>query len=198
MSHIVIAPFSNSDIRDWPVGHYAAFVGLLLDRLPETCIHVIGTQSQKSKACEVVRFHPATRVTNDCGRYSWSEVLELLKSADCIVANNSGVGHLGGHFGVPTVCVFGGSHQRHEWRSLGASVVLVSRVIGCSPCQLDHGGSSYYDKACLREISPAEVVDALFLATRRVRQAGTSEEIAGGFRSSPAPAGASMQVGSPS
>ena len=103
-------------------------------------------------------------MTNECGRLPWSDVVETLKGAACVVSNNSGVGHLGGFFGVPTVCVFGGSHPRTEWRPLGRSVVLVSRVIGCSPCQLDHSSGSPYAKACLREITPEVVAGTVRFA----------------------------------
>lgn len=161
MSELIVAPFSNSDIRDWPLGSYAQLIGLLLDRLPaEMAIRVIGTSSQKLRVNEVVRDHPATRVTNECGRLTWTEVVARLRTAAGVISNNSGVGHLGGYFDRPTVCIFGGSHPRAEWRPLGRSVVLVSRVIGCSPCQLDHSTGSPYDKACLREISPEIVADA--------------------------------------
>ena len=95
----------------------------------------------------------------------------MLGRARCVIGNNSGIVHLGGHFGVPTVCVFGGSHQRGEWHARGVSVVTVSRTIGCSPCQLDHGGVSPYGKACLREIAPEEVADATVLAIERVAAA---------------------------
>ena len=169
MSDIVIAPFSNSDIRDWPIDHYGTLVGLLLERLAaDDRIRIIGTRNQKLRACEIVRPYPATRVVNACGLHAWAEVVEQLRRARCIISNNSGVGHLGGHYGVPTVCVFGGSHQRHEWRPLGRSVVLVSRAIGCSPCQLDHGGVSPYGKACLREIAPEEVAGAAFMIMGRI------------------------------
>lgn len=169
MSDIVIAPFSNSYVRDWPLDHYAALVGFLLAVVAEDeQIRIVGAANQKLRACEIVRPYPATRVINDCGRYTWPETVERLRVATCIISNNSGIGHLGGHFGVPTVCVFGGTHQRHEWRPLGASVILVSRAIGCSPCQLDHGGVSFYDKACLREIAPQVVADAAVTIMERV------------------------------
>lgn len=171
MSHIVVAPFSNSDIRDWPLESFGQMIELMLPRLaPTTHVHVVGTPNQKLRGCEVVRKLPADRVTNDCGRFSWAELLVLLQSADCVVGNNSGIGHLAGHYRVPTVCIFGGSHQRHEWRPLGDTVIMLSRVIGCSPCQLDHGGYSPYQKACLREISPAVVVDAAFEIMRRTER----------------------------
>ncbi len=173
MTDVVISPFSNSDIRDWPLNHYADLVGLLLASDPEIRVSVIGTSTQKLRAHEIVRAHPAPRVANDCGRLSWPEVVDLIKASACVISNNSGVGHLSGHLGVPTVCVFGGSHQRHEWRPLGASVMLVSRVIGCSPCQLDHVSGSPYGKACLREIAPETVSDA---AVRVMARAASKDE----------------------
>ena len=169
MSAIVIAPFSNSGIRDWPSTSYRRLIGVLLERLePDAAIRVIGTANQKLRANEVVRDFPATRVVNECGRLSWAGMIGALRAASCVVGNNSGVAHLGGFFGVPTVCVFGASHQRHEWRALGQSVILVTRAIGCSPCHLDHGQVSPYDKACLREIEPETVADAAFTIMARV------------------------------
>ena len=161
MSEIVVAPFSHSDIRDWPLDRYAELIGLLLARTTEeVVVRVVGSGGQRLRAHEIVRSHPATRVANDCGRLPWDEVTVLLRGAACIISNNSGIGHLGGHLGAPTVCIFGGSHPRAEWRPLGPRVVVVSRVIGCSPCQLDHTTGSPYAKACLREIHPQEVADA--------------------------------------
>lgn len=174
MRDIVVAPFSNSDIRDWPAEQYAALIGCLLDRLePDRMIRVVGTAGQKLRANDVVRSHPADRVINECGRFSWAHLVEALKGAGCVIGNNSGIAHLSGSFGVPTVCVFGGSHQRLEWRPLGRNVVLVSRSIGCSPCQLDHNSRSPYDRACLRLIEPEVVADAVFLAMARADESAT-------------------------
>jgi ADP-heptose:LPS heptosyltransferase len=169
MSGIVIAPFSNSGIRDWPGAHFSQLIGLLLGRLPaKQTITVIGTQSHRLRANEIVRPHPSDRVRNLCGRQSWLEMVQLLRSAEGAVVNNSGVAHLAGHFDVPTVSIFAGTHQRREWRALGDSVMLVTRAIGCSPCQLDHGQTSPYNKACLRQIAPELVADAVVANMARV------------------------------
>jgi len=165
---IVIAPFSNSGIRDWPGRHYTALIRLLIDgplgHLPVT---VIGMRSHVLRSREIVRALPSDQVVDLCGDLSWSEMVGMLRTAQCIVANNSGVAHLGGHFGVPTISIFAGTHQRREWRALGSDVVVISRAIGCAPCQLDHGQTSPYDKACLREIAPEAVADAVLKAVRR-------------------------------
>lgn len=179
MNTIVVSPFSNSDIRDWPIEHYSQLVGILSQRwtLPGL-IRVIGTRNQALRACEIVRPFDATRVVNDCGRLTWPQVIAELKTATCVIGNNSGVAHLAGFYGVPTVCIFGGSHQRLEWRPLGFNVAVVSRAIGCSPCQLDHGQSSPFAKACLRAITPEVVADAAFAIIARV---SASRARIGGF-----------------
>ncbi len=169
MTAIVIAPFSNSDIRDWPLAHFGDLIGRLLQRWEQPrVVRVIGTRNQRLRANEIVRPYQADRVFNDCGRHDWPDVVEQMKSAACVIGNNSGVAHLAASFGVPTVCVFGGSHQRFEWRPMGATVCVVSRAIGCSPCQRDHGQTSPYDKACLRAIDPGAVADAAFAVMERV------------------------------
>jgi ADP-heptose:LPS heptosyltransferase len=165
---IVVAPFSNSDIRDWPAEHYAALIGHLAAAWPGR-IRVIGTANQRLRARDIVRAQDPDRVSNDCGRIAWAQVVEELRVASCVIGNNSGVAHLAGRFGVPTLCVFGGSHQRLEWRPLGTGVVTLTRSIGCSPCHFDHGFSCPFDKACLRLITPRLVADtALALMAERV------------------------------
>lgn len=181
MSDILLAPFSNSHIRDWPIGHWRALAGLLLERWTgDGLIRVVGTANQRMGANEIVRPHHPARVVNECGTLPWGELTGELARAALVVGNNSGVAHLAGHCGAPTVCVFGGSHQRLEWRPLGRNVAVVSRVIGCSPCQLDHGQVSWFDKACLRQIEPETVADAAFAVMARVAR----EE--DGMRSEPA------------
>lgn len=170
MNDIVVAPFSNSAIRDWPATHVSTLIGLLLDEPTiRGRIQVVGAPGQRLAACEIVRFHPADRVVNQCGRMAWPTVLDALREAACVIGNNSGIAHVAGSFGTPTVCVFGGSHQRMEWRPRGDHVIVLSRAIGCSPCHLDHGHVSPYGKACLRDITPESVRDAVVTAMTRAR-----------------------------
>jgi ADP-heptose:LPS heptosyltransferase len=163
MSHIVIAPFSNSDIRDWPAHHFRGLIARLVAERDET-IHVVGAPGQAIRAREIVRGFDASRVISDCGRRSWGETVGLIGSAACVVGNNSGIAHLAAFEGVPTVCVFSGSHQRLEWRPIGSQVVTLSRAIACSPCHLHHAAHCPYGLACLEQITP----DAVFEMVSRL------------------------------
>jgi ADP-heptose:LPS heptosyltransferase len=177
--NIVVSPFSNSLVRDWPSASYVALIELLLEALPsEAVIRVMGTQSQALRADEIVRSLNAKRVFNDCGRYDWPVVEAVLCRASCVIGNNSGIAHLAAHHGIPTVCIFGGSHQRAEWRPLGPNVTIISRAIWCSPCHLDRLAQCSLDKACLRNIEPAVVAAAVVAALAR-QQDMPQERIAG-------------------
>jgi len=160
VSHIVIAPFSNSDIRDWPASHYGALVARLISERRET-IRVVGAPGQAIRAREIVRPFDARRVINDCGRLSWNATVELIRSAACVIGNNSGIAHLAAFESVPTLCVFGGAHQRLEWRPIGRRVVTLSRAIACSPCHLHHAAHCPYGLACLDQITPETVFEAV-------------------------------------
>ena len=171
MSAIVVAPFSNGDIRDWQLGHFSALIGLLLDRW-DGMIRVIGTRSQATRAAAIVRPYSAARVVSLCGHLAWDDVLAEVREAACVIGNNSGVTHLSGWLGVPTVCVFSGSHQRSEWRPIGFSAQTVSRAIGCAPCHLHRSRDCPYDKACLSQIEPEEVAKAAFSAIEQRTKKG--------------------------
>jgi len=166
VSEILIAPLAHNPLRDWPAAHYASLIGLLLDRIQQDVrITVVGTANQRHILNEIVRSFPADRVFN-AGGSAWDEVVGRIRSAACVIGNNSGIAHLGGLFGVPTICIFGGSHQRTEWAPLRPNVTVLSREIGCSPCQFHDPRDCHYGIACLGEILPQSVADATLEAIR--------------------------------
>lgn len=161
MNSIVVAPFSNSDIRDWQPDRFSALIGILLQGW-DGLVRVIGTRSQATRAAAIVRPYDATRVISDCGHLGWAEMVDVLRSAACVIGNNSGVTHLSSWLGVPTVCIFSGSHQRVEWRPSGLAACTITRAIGCAPCNLHRAADCPYDKACLGQIEPETVAKATF------------------------------------
>lgn len=160
MKHVVVAPFSNSDIRDWPATHYRALIARLIAER-DVVVRVVGAPGQAIRARDIVRPFAADRVVNDCGRSSWEGTADLIRSAACVVGNNSGIVHLAAFENVPTLCVFGGAHQRLEWRPIGGNVVTLSRAIACSPCHFHHAAHCPYGLACLEQITPDLVFETI-------------------------------------
>ena len=166
MNPIVVSPFANSDIRDWPVDHYRVLIGLLSEARPET-IHVIGSAGQATRARFLVRSFDPVRVVNDCGRLAWPASEALVRRAACVIGNNSGIAHLAASAGVPTICIFSGAHRRAEWRPIGRNVVTLSRTLACAPCGFHHAADCPFGVACLDQIAPETVAEtALRLLAR--------------------------------
>jgi ADP-heptose:LPS heptosyltransferase len=92
-----------------------------------------------------MRFPPHVRMLT--GRLTLRQTAELLASAGVVVANDSGLGHVAGALGVPTVLIFGPTPDR----TLGAlppNVTVVRSGLPCEPCWF--GGRRF--RACQARI----------------------------------------------
>lgn len=89
----------------------------------------------------------------------FTRTLAALRECRVVVAGDTGLLHLAGALGVPTVGVFGPTTSRDGFWD-PACGEAVERELPCRPCSL-HGGPTcpLGDHACLREL-PAEVVIA--------------------------------------
>jgi ADP-heptose:LPS heptosyltransferase len=162
LPYIVIAPFSNEQLRDWPAPHFAALIGRCVTDL-QIVVKVVGTIQQREAANGIVRGFPSHRVENTCGLMSWRELVDVIAQAQVVVGNNSGVVHASAKANVPTICIFGGSHAASEWMPRGPCVFLVTKHTACSPCARS---SCVHGKRCLHEITPDAVFDLIFKASQ--------------------------------
>lgn len=154
---LVFCPFSNDLLRDWPLHYYRALAERCLSEL-ELVIAVLGAPAQRQLGNMLVRGLPADQIRNDCGRLPWHEVEQTLIGAAAVVGNNSGLAHLAGQRGAPTLVVFSGTVPYVEWMPRGPKVALVTKKTVCSPCD---SVFCPYNKRCLREIPPDTVFDQL-------------------------------------
>ena len=98
------------------------------------------------------------------GRTSLAELASLLLAAEVFVGNDSGVMHLAGALGVPTVGLFGSTNP--DWTApLGtATRVLAAAGFPCRPC---YRRTCNQDRFCLATIGAEEVLAAVAAVTGR-------------------------------
>lgn len=130
---IIVAPFANERIREWPLENFKALIARGMEDGHDFVIS--GTQSQRTLANTLTKHFPANRVRNACGTTSWIEMQSLLRAAPLIVANNSGIAHLAADLGLWVLCVFAGSHSWVEWMPRGPKVITLARMPACAPCE---------------------------------------------------------------
>ena len=157
---VVVAPFSNAFIKDWPPEHYRRLIELCVERGGVRAI-VVGTSGQREAANQIIRALPAPAVENRCGTMSWLELGALIDGSAAVVGNDSGVAHLAATRGARTICISEGPNpSSNGWPEAHASLCCRKRT-SCSPCAIHHHSLCPYQKRCLSEISPEQVFSEL-------------------------------------
>lgn len=164
---IVIAPLSNSDLRDWPAAHYAALIRRLVAELDCT-VALVGAPQQGAQLDGIKRLAgDSARVSNLAGRTAWSDMPAMLHGADLVICNNSGIAHAAAAAGALTLAIYSGSHQPQEWGPRGPRSHAVMAVVPCSPCGYDRLSDCPNEHACMIGLTP----DAVFKQARALLQA---------------------------
>jgi hypothetical protein len=156
---IAIAPFSNKELRDWPLAHYVALIRLLVDRLDCT-VTLLGSREQVEKlgllALEVGN---STQVRNFGGQTAWRDLPTLLRQSDLVICNNSGIAHAAAASGALTLAIYSASHPPPEWGPRGQRSHAVMSVVPCSPCGFDRLVECPHDYRCMRSLAPETVFE---------------------------------------
>jgi ADP-heptose:LPS heptosyltransferase/SAM-dependent methyltransferase len=156
---IVIAPFSNSDLRDWPAAHYAALIRLLLDQ-STAIIDLVGSPAQMTDLQALTSaVNGGDRVRNLGASQPFSALPDRLRQASLVICNNSGIAHLAAASGARTLAIYSGSHQPQEWGPRGQRAHAITLPIPCSPCGHDRLQDCPNDHRCMADLT-AETVFA--------------------------------------
>lgn len=158
---IVLAPFANERMREWPIANFQRLIDRGLD--DGRHFELVGTLAQRPLADAMVRPYRSDRVSNLCGTIGWLDVQDRIRSAAFVVANNSGIAHVAARLGQWVLCVFGAKHSWIEWMPRGPRVVTLVRAPACSPC---HAGSCPNSLCCLDMLDPDFAYDEISRAIR--------------------------------
>ena len=151
---IVLHPGSGSPMKNWPLDRFLIVAGRLSDA--GRTIECLAGPAEENLAETLgrsgfpVRTFPAL-----------TDLADWLAASAGFIGNDSGVSHLAGYLGTPTVAVFGPSNPR-QWRPWGpaASVIGPAEGFDCHPC-FEKGNRDCDGRGCLAGISPDVVVGRL-------------------------------------
>lgn len=148
---------AGSPMRQWPPGHFAELVSLLLSQ-HDCHIALIGGKDESDLAEQVsASVGNPPEVFNLTGCVDLSELPQLFLRSVLFIGNNSGPQHVAAGLGVPTVGIHSGVVDAHEWGPLGPRAVAVRRDMSCSPCFIEHANDCPRGLECLVELAVADV-----------------------------------------
>jgi heptosyltransferase-2 len=153
--------------KRWPAAHYGELAGALARRGVD--VVVLGSAKERALGDEVVAGARDARVHNLCGATTLADVVDLCAAAEAAVSNDSGLLHVAAAAGAPVVAIYGSSSPDFT-PPLTAKTAVLSLELSCSPCFARECPLGHL--RCLKELSPASVLDALDALRAERRGAG--------------------------
>lgn len=96
------------------------------------------------------------KVRSVAGQYSLRESMALIAQCKGAIASDSGLGHISGNLGIPTVTLFGAGDAA-QTRPLGGQTHVINADVYCSPCLKNKCFNRNEPLLCLEEINPKAV-----------------------------------------
>jgi heptosyltransferase II len=168
---IVLNPAGNFITKSWPLDHFLGFANTWIDNVDsEVQFLVLGTEQLREKA-RYLKEKLGNKLINLVGRTAPSEAFVILKKADLVVSEDSGLMHMAWVAQVPLIALFGST--RSIWsKPLGNwSVSFDSSDLECGECLQPL--CKFGDVRCLLRYSPDFVLEtARALVARRRHENG--------------------------
>ena len=149
---VMLHPYATHRNKMWPESHWHTLIQLLVAEGVTPV--VIGRQSGP-----LPHFVTDGDFTNQT---SLRETAALLEQADLLVTGDSGPMHLAGSVGTPVIALFGPTTEAWGFAPAGAQdTVLQLSHLSCRPCSLHGQRPCPRDVACMRDITPKTVFNAI-------------------------------------
>ena len=151
---VVLVPGTIWETKHWTI---EGFAGVAREFLRQGfAVALAGTKRDETRCRQIAA--AAAGTINLCGKTTPADLAALIRRAEVAVTNDSGSMHVAASLGKPMVSVFGptnpvhiGPYQRPE------SVVRVD--LPCSPCNYRRLSQCPFDHACMKQVTPAIVVE---------------------------------------
>lgn len=175
---------TNADI---PMSHWNGFVGCVIGgsyntkKLPiaqwkKFCeqvpfpVMLLGGPEDKEEGAEIAALDPI-KIYNSCGRFNLNESAELVKYAEVVVSNDTGLMHIAAAWQKPIVSLWGntspemGMFPYYGYNNLRArvapqSIIVENKKLSCHPCsKIGYNKCPKGHFKCMNDLDMAKVVE---------------------------------------
>ncbi len=148
--------------KRWLPDRFATVADDLVERCHGQAV-VFGSDSDRPIAAEVLR-HSRYGMIDISGKTNLREAIALIARCDVFISNDSGLMHVAGALGIPTVAIFGSTNPKTT-SPAGEKSVVVHHDVSCSPCLKTVCPTDF---RCMKLITVEEVRDTAlgFLGNR--------------------------------
>ena len=148
---IALFPFSVATSRSLPKQKILE----LLEKTHESII-IFGGKGDKYNGEILVGTSKRRNIHSLAGLYNLRQSMALISQSKGAIASDSGLGHISGNLGIPTVTLFGAGDAA-QTRPLGGQTHVINADVHCSPCLKNKCFNRNEPLLCLNEIKPKVV-----------------------------------------
>jgi heptosyltransferase-2 len=161
---IVMAPgAAYGPAKRWFPERFAAVADRLIGRF--SCPVLLFGGAGDRTSTEAVQSAAQSAFIDIAGRTTLREAISLIARCDLFITNDSGLMHVAGALGVPTVAIFGSTNPETT-SPLGERTAIVRKAVDCSPCLKQECPTDF---KCMDLVTVDEVFDE---SIRLLDQAG--------------------------
>jgi heptosyltransferase-3 len=151
--NVILHPKSKGSAREWGLDNF----GKLIELLPENKFKVFisGTQEDGERVKDLVEKYK--QVNDLTGKLSLKQFIAFINAADALVAASTGPLHIAAALGKKAIGLYAPMRPIHpgRWMPIGKQAHHLVIKKECNDCKVS------MDCACIRDISPKEIVDLL-------------------------------------
>ena len=159
--NVIIHPKSKGNAREWSIDHFLT----LIKSLDTNYYNIIlsGTENEKKFLSPIFK-EAGNKITDITGKLSLAQFMAVVKQSDCVIANSTGLVHLGAALNKNVLALFMPLKPKHpgRWAPVGHKVEVFVLPDFCEDCKFTPD-----DCHCINAIQPMEVkasLDKLMMA----------------------------------
>ena len=159
---IGLHPGCGSDARQWGIDNYIDLARIALEK--EWKVRLYGGERERGLNRGIIKATAAYKgvIEDWTGRLPIEEFGgRVAEQCNAFVGNNSGATHMVAATGLPVIAVFGGFVDPYEWFPPGVNTKVLVHDMKCAPCYIGRKEDCGLGRACLRSISPKNIMDEI-------------------------------------
>lgn len=163
--YVVLAPGSVWQTKKWPPKKFGQLANLIKSEINKPVV-ILGSKEELHLSRELKQIAPS--VIDLTGETNLIECKNIIANSSGFIGNDSGLVHMAALFSIPSVVVFGPTHESLGFRPWQNNVEIATLNLECSPCGT-HGANTCPIKthACMNNLEAQLVMSCFKKALRK-------------------------------
>lgn len=148
----------TSNAKNWPYSYWIKLAELLA--VNNWLVFLVGGQKEREEIVPYINRNMSENIINYLGKTSISESIEILAESDFVVGGETGLMHVAGALGIPSLTLFGCTDY-HNFLSYTKTRRYIIAGVKCYPCFGTNKAAMCVNNICMKRIKVIDVYNKI-------------------------------------